>query len=450
MRDLGLVVFLLALIGLGFKRPFLLVCAYVYIDIVSPQRLSYFLLNSIPISQIVFGLAVVAWLAADDKRDTRFGARQGLMLMLLGYCALTTFQADFPDDAWSKWEWVWPSLVFAVFLPLVLRTRLRVETVLLFMILAASAIIIGAGIKTVLGGSGYGSFAMMVDNNSGLYEDSTIATVAIAIIPIILWFTRHGTIFAPDWRVKWFAWALCFACLLMPIGTQARTGLVAAAVLALLMLRDSNRKALYVGAVGVAGMLALPFIPSAFSERMETITTYQADSSATTRLAVWAWTWDYAKQHPWGGGFDAYRANRIQVRTEEVQGSGMTQQITEQTMADESRAYHSAYFEMLGEQGWPGLILWLLIHAGGVWRMEALRRRYAAKRAAEGEQWIAPLATALENAHIVYMVGSLFVGIAFQPFVYMIVGVEIGLDTYLARRRKEAAWRPLRERAAAA
>jgi hypothetical protein len=43
-----------------------------------------------------------------------------------------------------------------------------------------------------------------------------------------------------------------------------------------------------------------------------------------------------------------------------------------------------------------------------------------------------------------------FVGIAFQPFVYELVGAQIGLDTYLGRRRREQAWRPIRPRRAVA
>ena len=70
------------------------------------------------------------------------------------------------------------------------------------MTLSAAAIIIVGGIKTRRSGGGYGVLNLMVDNNSGLYESSTISTVAIAIIPIILWLTRFGTIFPPDWRVK--------------------------------------------------------------------------------------------------------------------------------------------------------------------------------------------------------------------------------------------------------
>src|SRR6185503_17598417 len=226
MRDLAFVAFLAGLLAFGIRRPFLFVLAYVYVDTVSPQRLSYILLNSIPLSLIVALLAMGGWAIADRKYQMSFSVRQGLLLVLLAYAGVTTLYADFPVDAAEKWDWAWKTIVFAVFLPFTLRTRLRIEAALLFLTLSAAAIIIVGGIKTLLSGGGYGVLNLMVDNNSGLYESSTISTVAIALIPIILWFTRFGTVFPPDWRVKSFAAALILACLLIPIGTEARTGLV--------------------------------------------------------------------------------------------------------------------------------------------------------------------------------------------------------------------------------
>jgi hypothetical protein len=87
---------------------------------------------------------------------------------------------------------------------------------------------------------------------------------------------------------------------------------------------------------------------------------------------------------------------------------------------------------MLGEQGFPGLLLFLLLHLGGLLRMEVVRRRY---RRDEGEKaWISPLATALQSGQVIYLTGSLFVGIAFQPFVYMLLAVQIGFDTFVTRK----------------
>src|SRR5690606_20465484 len=152
-----------------------------------------------------------------------------------------TLVADFPVEAAEKWAWVWKALVFALFLPLTLRTRLRFEAVTLFMVLSAASIIITGGIKTALGGGGYGTLHLLVNDNTGLYESSIISCVAIAIIPLILWLVRHGTIFPGDWpggwKVKLFAGALCFACLLIPVGTEARTGLICIGVLGMIALR---------------------------------------------------------------------------------------------------------------------------------------------------------------------------------------------------------------------
>ena len=445
MRDLVFVAFLAAFFAFGFKRPFIFVLAYVYIDIVSPQRLTYVLLNSVPISLIAVGLAVGGWMLTDRKTDTRVAPRQILIVVLLGYCYLTTLTADFPVEARDKWDWVWKALAFAAFLPLTLRTRLRIESLLLFMILAAASIIIVGGIKTVAsGGGGYGQLDLMVANNSGLYEGSTISTVAIAIIPLILWFTRHGTVFPPDWKVKAFCYCLVFACLLIPVGTSTRTGLLCIGLLAVLMFRDSKRKVMYLGIVALLGIVAIPFLPSTFTDRMSTIKTYKGDESASTRLAVWQWTWDYVQDHPLGGGFEMYRQNQIRYDTDMLErGDDGQQRIVHKVLIDKARAFHSAYFETLGEQGFPGLILWLIINLTGLVRMEIIRHRYRKPEA--GQEWIAPLAGALQAAQLCYLLGATFIAIAFQPFIYMLLGAQIGLDTYLARKRKAASFRPMRK-----
>lgn len=443
MRDVAFIAFLFAFIGIGFRKPFLFVLCFCYIDIVAPQKLSYYLINAIPVSQILFLLAIAGWFAVDDKRDSRFSARQILMLMLLGYCGLTTMQADFPVEAQEKWSWVWKALVWAIFLPLVLRTKLRIEALVLVMLLSAASIAISGGIKTAAGGGGYGNLQLLLDENYGLYEGSIMSSVAIAIIPLILWYRNHGTIFPPEWRVSLFCFALIFACILIPIGTQARTGLVCIAVLAILMLRTVKNRMLYLAAAAMLAVSSIPFLPDTFTERMSTIRDHRSDESASTRVAVWKWTWDYAKENPFGGGFEAYRQNEVRVeKTATKFDPDKPSEGAATTYTDRSRAYHNSYFEMLGEQGYPGLALWLLLHISGLIQMERLYRRYIKTRRAE-EQWIAPLARALQNGHIIYLAGSMFVGIAFQPFIYMMLALQIGLGTYIRRLEREMGWRPL-------
>ena len=432
MLNLALTGFIATLFALGLRRPFLWVLAFAYIDILVPQKISWGFLTVMPVSLMAFVLAFAGWVMIDDKRDSRFTLRQGLIVLLLVYCGLTTMVADFPEPAAEKWSWVWKALLFALFLPLTLRTRLRIEAITLVMVLSVGAILITGGIKTLAGGGGYGTLRTLVAENAGIYEGSTLSTVAIAIIPLIWWLARHGTIFPKGKLTTLFAIALTFAAVLIPIGTQTRTGLLCLALLAVLALRNVKRRFLFIGGAAVLAMVAVPFLPDSYTKRMSTIENHKSDQSASIRVAVWNWTLDYVKDNPFGGGFDAYRGNQVKVELTETTGTGNNTSTDVTDAFDKARAYHSSYFEMLGEQGYPGFFLWLLIQVLGLWQMERIRSKWK-KRTGPGQTWQAPLANALQQVQIVYLAGSVFVGIAFQPFIFMVIGVQCGLWSYLKR-----------------
>lgn len=432
MLDLVFLAFIIYVLLLGLKRPFLWVLLYVYIDILAPQRIGYSLIASLPVSLIAFAAAFGGWLVLDRKEGARFTMRQGLMLALLAYCWWTTGNADFPVEAATKWDWVWKALLFAIFLPLTLTTRARIEALALMLVLAIATIVIGTGMKSVLGGGGYENLKFFVNDNSGVYESSTLATLAIGLIPLIWWFTRYGTVLRPHWLVTGFAVALTFACLMVPIGTEARTGLLCIAALGALLLRYTTKRLLFIAAAGALGLVALPFLPQSYYDRMATLAAPGGDESASTRVAVWEWTLDYVAEKPFGGGFDAYRSNRFAYVMPVKQVNGNTTSVEYREVVDEGRAFHSAIFELLGEQGWPGLMIWLALHGLGLWQMERIYRRWKGAMAEE-DAWIAPFASALQMGAVIYLVGALFQGIGYQPVMLMMVGLQIGLASYCAR-----------------
>ncbi|MHA3791053.1 putative O-glycosylation ligase, exosortase A system-associated [Sphingomonas sp. YL-JM2C] len=441
MRDLFLIGFLVAILLAGFRRPFLFVCAYVYVDIVSPQRISYYLLSSVPVSLIVFIAAFLGWAINDDKSLSKPTPRQVLLILLLLYCGYTTLTADYPDAALEKWDWVWKALVFSIFMPMTLYTRIRIEGVLLFMLLCLSSIAVVGGAKTLAGGGGYGTLNLMVANNSGMYESSTISAFAICSIPLILYMAKYSTIVRPTIFSRLYWYALAFACLLIPIGTQTRTGLLCIVLAGVLELRATKRRFLYIGIIAAITTAGIPFLPKTYTQRMDTIQGYKGDASASTRLAVWKWTLDYSKSHPFGGGFEAYRGNKLTIDMSYRTADGTVVSVVGY---DAGRSFHNAYFEMLGEQGYPGLALFLAVHLIGIFRMEVIRRSYLKEQGANA--WVSPLAAALQHAHLIYMLGSSFVGIAFQPYIYYIIAVEIGFDRYVQIHVKRRVWNPFRKR----
>lgn len=449
MRDLFMIGVLLLLFAAAFKRPFIMALGYIYVDIVQPQEVSWYLLNSVPVSMI-FGLAAILfYLLFDEKRRPQFGALQVLMLLLLIWVTITTLNAQLPRPAWAKWDPAIKAIGFAIFLPFVLRTRQRIEAALLFLVLSLSTLVITGGIKTALGGGGYGALRLLVDRNSSLYEGSTISTVAIATIPLVLYLYRHS-ILVPRNRVTFLlAAGLVFSALLMPIGTEARTGLVCIAALGGLLLLSVKRKVIYLAAVAVAAIVAVPFLPASFTERMSTIKTYEEDASASTRLAVWEWTLDFVQEHPFGGGFGAYRLNNLEIELREREGEGSVTSETTKTVTDRARAYHSSYFEVLGEHGYPGIAIYLAML---IVALVQLRRVYKRFVTSEEDHWLADAARALGFSLIIYMFGSLFVGIAFQSPQYYLIAFTAALAQIAAQRMpaKGAAPTPLRLSAASA
>ena len=424
MRDLFMVGVLALLFLAAFKRPFLMTLGYIYTDIVQPQQVSWYLLNSVPVSMIFGASAVLFYLLFDDKRNIRFGPLQWLMLLFLVWVTFTTTRAQLPLPAWQKWDPAWKAIGFAIFLPLVLQTRLRIEAAMMFLVLCIGTITITGGVKTLLGGGGYGTLNLLVDSNTGLYEGSTISAVAISIIPLILYLYHHNQI-VPRSRLTWLLTAgLIFASLLIPIGTEARTGLVCIAVLAGLWWLGTKHKLVYMSAVGLVALMALPLLPTSFTGRMATIETYTADASASTRLAVWGWTLDFVKEHPLGGGFGVYRLNEVKVQLQKQTGEGPVTSTSTAVVTDRARAFHSAYFEVLGEQGYPGLAIFLTMAVVALVQLRRLYKRFV--RDAEN-QWVASMARALGFTLIIYMVGSLFVGIGFQSTQYYIYALTAAL-----------------------
>ena len=114
-------------------------------------------------------------------------------------------------------------------------------------------------------------------------------------------------------------------------------------------------------------------------------------------------------------------------------------------MIEFGRAFHSIYFEMLGEHGYPGLAMFLLIAGITLFKL----RRIAKRAAAHAEmEWVTSLSNALQSGLVVFLACGAFVGIGFQPMFWDFVAMSISLSAYMWRAEKLeakplAGWRAL-------
>jgi probable O-glycosylation ligase (exosortase A-associated) len=242
---------------------------------------------------------------------------------------------------------------------------------------------------------------------------------SLVMIPFILFVMRHGRIFPKTWWVNAGYIGLMVLALATTIGTHERTGLVGMLVLGATVWWYTRYK-FRMGIVCVAAAAIIAFTaPASWYERMSTISTDAADQSSQVRLLVWKWTLNYVKTHPLGGGFEVYHIDEIS--SEDENGVGFTQQ---------GRAFHSAYFEMLGEHGWPGLALFLGIIAAA---FSALRQSSRIARNNPEQAWVGDISRALRCCLFINMACGAFIEIGFQPIIWYLIALSFAVREYLRR-----------------
>ncbi|MBB4633584.1 putative O-glycosylation ligase, exosortase A system-associated [Sphingosinicella soli] len=436
MRDLVLICFIVGFVVASFRRPYFMALGYIWVDFLQPQKLTYWFLNSAPLALIMALGAVAFYVFLDEKQRIRLSIVQVLVILLVLLATINTFGwALVPEHAVVKWDWVWKGLLFSVFLPWVLTTRRRVEAAAFVMVLSTAAITISGGIKTLLGGGGYGNVSFLVQSNTGLYEGSTLATVALCFIPLTLWLYRRNTILKRNLLTLLATAGIIFSMTLVTVGAEARTGLVAGAALVVLLWLGSKRKLVLAACFTAAAVITIPLLPESFTDRMSTIKNYDEDMSASTRIGVWKWTIDFVKTHPMGGGFGVYRINQFDVDMQRREGSADNMASRDVTIKKEARAFHNSFFEVLGELGYLGAMIYvaivvLALHA--TWKL-----RNISTGDPESDIWFRDLGTMMAISMIVYTVGSMFVSIAFQPPYYDLLAITIAA-THIARRERLA------------
>ena len=411
MRGLFLFLVYSAMLVLGLNASFIFVLAYVWVDIFTPQHIAFSIISSVPVSMILGLCVFIAFFRL--PRDPFVKARGITWATLLFglWMTLTLIWAELPGPALGKWDWAFKSVMFSILVPFFLRTRVQIEAMLWTIVISGIAHCIPFGVKVLLSGGGYGKPLGLIIGNSGYGEGSTLALISVCLIPMCLYLFKHQTLIPNARLARVLLGGFIALALLTSIGTYARTGLVSIGVLGLLLIMRSKNKLTYLMLVGVVGGVIALIASDAWVGRMGTIGD-DSEGSAMGRVAVWMWTVDYVLAHPLGGSFEVYRINETKL----VLGDGSVLTVM-------GKAFHSIYFEVLGETGMPGIVMYLSI-------MLMTRNGFArvVNRQADGEYaWLTDAARYLLFTIYVFMVGGAFIGIGFQSFFYYLAALSVAL-----------------------
>ena len=175
------------------------------------------------------------------------------------------------------------------------------------------------------------------------------------------------------------------------------------------------------GGIGVATMLLLAaiYVPEKWYTRMGTITTYEQDASAMGRINAWHFAWNVASDRPFtGGGFQTFSPELFEIYAPNP---------------DQYADAHSIYFEMLGEQGFIALGLFMALLTSCFLSLRKVKKDF--KDVPSGD-WLCNYSDMLQVSLIAYMVGGAFLGRAYFDLFYHLVCTIVVLKV-LAKRELE-------------
>jgi putative inorganic carbon (hco3(-)) transporter len=419
LRSLWLLLLYLSFLGLGVTTPFVMTLGYVWVDTFRPQDVSYLILNEMPVAMIMGAGAFVTYFALDRRSPPPVTMQSVLQIMLAVWMTLSLIWAEVPNRAWDKWDWAFKAMAFAAFVPLVIRSRVQIEAFAQTFVFSLAANFVPFGVKVMISGGGYGQNLGLLSGNAGLAEGGYLSTVCLMAVPLALYLGKHGQLIPRLPLIRYAYLAVAALAVITALGTYERSALMGLVVLGVYMFIRSRRKVVFGIFGGLAAIGVISFSAASWNARISTIGQYSTENSAYVRILVWEWTLGYVATHPLGGGFDAYAINTVILPPDELHPGGTV---------ENGRAYHSIYFEVLGELGWPGLFMFVLVSISSV---VSLIRLSTKCRKDPYLSWVADMSDAVQSAILVFLTSGAFVGIAFQPPFWYFISMGICLRAYV-------------------
>jgi len=251
------------------------------------------------------------------------------------------------------------------------------------------------GAFTVLTGGGARVYGP--DGDSFLSDNNAIAAALIMVIPLMYYLRGES-------KSVWIRHGLLAAMVLSGIavlGTYSRGGLVGVSAMLLFLWFKSRQKILFALLLIPLVPLAIAVMPASWFDRMNTISTYEQDSSAMGRINAWHTAVNIANDRPLvGGGFELYSPATFARYAPDP---------------EDVHAAHSVYFQMLGEHGYVGLLLFLSL---GLAAWSSARRTIALAKSKPEYAWAGHLAHAFQVSLVGYTVSGSFVNIGYWELVY--------------------------------
>jgi putative inorganic carbon (HCO3(-)) transporter len=414
MRDIALTVFLLGSLPFVLKRPAYGVFLWVWISVMNPHRLTWGFAFDFNFALLIAIATLLGLIFSREPKHLPVTPVTAVLFAWVVWMNVTTLLALDMAGSLYMWDRVMKIQLMTFVALILLHSKRHIEVLMWVVAGSVAFFAVKGGLFTLrMGGEHrvYGPFGSFIEENNSL------ALATIMTIPLLRYLQLQAT-------NRWIRHGLLVAMVLAgfsALGSQSRGALLAiAAMLAVFWLKTRTKIV-----TGLVLLMLIPvavgFMPDSWDGRMRSIENYEQDGSAMGRINAWNMAYNLAKDRPlFGGGFEIYNLS--------VFGRYAPDPM-------DVHSAHSIYFQMLGEHGFVGLFLFLLLWIL-VWRDASWIDRQT--RAREGWQWASNLARMVQVSLVGYAVGGAFLNLAYYDVPYYLL-VAIVLTRTLVERHLRSA-----------
>ena len=417
LRDIALILIVFGSVPVTIIRPHIGILMWAWISYMVPHKMAWGFARYFQFAMVVAVATIIGWLLSRESKKLPVDTISVLIIVLSIWISVTTIFAVVPDSAFVHWENSIKVLFMTVLTLFIMQSRERIDALVWVIVCSIGFFGIKGGVWTLLGGASGGR---VWGPPGGFFEDNNALGLTLVMIVPLIWYLqtryKHPV-------VVWGLRAAIALCMLSVMGTHSRGAALAAAGMVMLLLIKSRKRALLVFGLVVGLIAVIPFVPQRWFERIETIKTYQEDTSALGRIQAWTFAVRLALDSPIVGG--GFKVNR----DEELFLSYVPD-------ADKARAFHSIYFQTLGEHGFIGLAIFLLLGFSAYFAGSGIISR---TRNHPELHWANDLARMLQVSIFGYAIGGAFLNLAFFDLYYHLVALMLLAKVVVARDLTELA-----------
>jgi len=401
MRDIVFTIIFFSILPFVFKRPYIGIYLWTWLGLMNPHRLTWGFAFDFPFALITALTVLISMLASKEPKQIPWTRETIILLVFILWMLFTTFFAFYPDLAWKQWDKIWKIMLMTYVTLMLINSRWKLDWLVWVVVLSLGFYGVKGGIFTILNG---GAYRVQGPIGSFISGNNEMGLALIMIIPLMRYLQLQA-------KSVWIHQGVTMAMLLTGIaiiGTQSRGALVGMVAMGLLLwLKSRNKMFTLVSMLVVVGAVAA-IMPQQWYDRMATIETYQQDSSAMSRIYSWRTAFNLAKHRITGGGFETFH--------EMVFDMYAPQDFTRTSDA------HSIYFETMGEHGFIGFSLFVLLGLF-TWNTGS-RIRKQAKGSIE-TKWAVDLASMAQTSIIGYASAGAFLGLAYFDLYYILIDIMV-------------------------